>query len=451
MHRAAPWLFAVVVPGLPAQDVPSVADMTSKAHALAKRLSALQEGGSNSKEHKQDLAAATKAVDDFVEPVLGKPGYSLEHYVQISSPFLEVYAAAALKVAEAGLKHFPDSRFLYDHAGAARLHLAVERKPCKGRLDDLRAAEQSFRKALTLQPETFHAHVGLAQTLDLLGQQEEALRELDLAAKAVAAAKEKIPQLPLIRACMLLRANKPADALALLQSDQIDDETKKGVQILVLRAHALAGDAARVAAQAKAMEANGDPQRAALEHADALLWMGKKAEALKLLAKKPAVQKGSVEENEQAVLAQSYAALEQFAGATDFGASSPLRAALTKALGHAVVTMMPGKDGKTKEVDLSGSPVMMSHLLMSAPVEPIKQWGNRLLLVLCLKAAPAWKPGPEENLLKNALGVLPGPDDMPAVLLAMRYPVGDPDEVCGLASLRAAEKLQDKPAAPKKQ
>jgi hypothetical protein len=232
-----------------------------------------------------------------------------------------------------------------------------------------------------------------------------------------------------------------------LQSGQLDDESRNAAQVLILRAHALAGDAAKVAEQAKAMAAAGDAGRADLEQADALLWLGKKAEALKLLAKKPAGN-GS-EDNENSLLAQSYAALEQFANATEFGPSSPLRAALTKALGHSFKAALPDQGGKTQDVDLSGSPMMMAYTMTRAPAQPLKQWGNRLLLALCLKAAPGWKPATTEAFLSKSLKDMPGPDDLPGVLVAMCFAVGNPDEACGLASLRAAEKLQDKAPAKK--
>jgi len=445
MHRFAPWvLVALAIAPMNAQDPPGVQQMARQAQELGKRLGGLQEDAG---ENKKQIASACKEIDAFVEPMLGKPGYSLDHYVEVSSPLLAVYPAAALKVSEAGLKQFPDSRFLHDHVGFAHAKLADDQKPGAAWLTHMRAAEQAFRKSLTLKPETFHAHGGLCQVLDCLGQPEEALRELELTVKGAAEAQVPMPHLAFRRGSLLLRANKPAEALAALQSDTLDEAARESAQVLILRAHALAGDAAKVEAQAKAMEAKGDPQRVALEHADALLWLGKKAEAMKLLAKKPA--KGGEDESAQAQLAQSYAALEQFANATDFGAASPLRAALTKALGHAFKVMLPDKDGKMKEADLSGSPVMMAHLLQVAPIAPVKEWGNRVLMVLCLKAAPAWKAGPEETMVMKSIGALPGPDELPGVLLGMRYAVGDPNEACGLAGRRAAEKLQE-PAAPKK-
>jgi hypothetical protein len=446
MHRFAPWvLVTLATPPLNAQDPPGVQQMAQQAQELGKRLGGLQEDAS---ENKQQIASACKEIDAFVEPMLDKPGYSLDHYVQVSSPLLEVYPAAALKVSEAGLKQFPDSRFLHDHVGFAHAKLADDQKPGAVWLTHMRAAEQAFRKSLTLKPETFHAHLGLCQVLDCLGQQEEALRELELSVKGAAEAQVPMPHLALRRGSLLLRANKPADALAALQSGTLDEAAREAAQVLILRAHALAGDAAKVEAQAKAMAAKGDPQRVALEHADALLWLGKKAEALKLLAKKP--PKEGEDERGQALLAQSCAALEQFANASDFGAGSPLRAALTKALGHSFKAALPDKDGKLKETDLSPSPVMMAHLVQKAPAAPVKEWGNRVLMVLCLKAAPAWKAGPEEALVTKSIGVPPGPDELPGVLLGMRYAVGDPHEACGLASVRAVEKLQDKPATPKK-
>src|SRR5262249_37428621 len=131
----------------------------------------------------QSIQAAMKAIDDLVQPLLAEPGFTVEHYVEVSSPLLEEYAAAALKVAEAGLTHFPDSRFLFDHVGFAHTRIADESRPGKARMASLSAAEEAFRKGLKLQPDTYHAHLGLSQVLDLGMQPVEALRELAIGAK----------------------------------------------------------------------------------------------------------------------------------------------------------------------------------------------------------------------------------------------------------------------------
>jgi thioredoxin-like negative regulator of GroEL len=354
-----------------------------------------------------------------------------------------------VRVAEAGLKRFADSRFLWDHVGFATSKIAFEEQPSAAQMGRARKAADAFRKALTLQPDTYHAHLGLYQALDRLGEPEEALQQLEVAAKAATAAGEQLPLLPLLRGIALLHANKPADAVTSLQSDALPSEFKPAAQILTLRAYALAGDAAKVAAQIEALQKSDDSPRAALEGADALLWLGRKEDAMKLLAKKPAPAKEGDDEVEQAQLAQSFAALELFANATDFGAASPTRIPLGKALGHRFAAFLPDKSGKTREVDLSSSPVMMSSLLVSAPPEPMKDWANRLLQALCIEAMPAHKPSADESFLRASTHPR-GAEDLPAVLVAMRYALADPNEPCGLASRRAAEKLQGKPPAAKK-
>jgi tetratricopeptide (TPR) repeat protein len=448
----AAWI-ALVLP-LAAQELPAVADLAKQVHELAQQLAEARDAGGA--EDRAKVKTLTQAIDALIAPLLADEAKeaTVEHYVEASSPLLEPYPLAAVRVAEAGLKHFPDARFLYDHIGFAKTRLAADEKPCAQQLADFRAAEQAFRKALTLQPDTFHAHLGLFQALDHLGRYDEALQQLDVAAKT--AGSEAPPLLPLWRGCLLLRARKPAEAMAALQAEALqakvdaDGELKRYVLVLLLRAAALGGDAAKVAAQTQALKAADDSPAATLEAADALLSIGKKADAMKLLANKPAAAKDGGDETETAQLAQSFAALEVVANATDFGAASPLRIPLGKALGHAFLTMLPDKSGKTKEVDLSGSPVMMGSLLRSAPAAPPKEWGNRLLLALCIEAMPAHKPSAEETKVAAAVKDVAKAEDLPAVLAAMNYAVGDPTEPCGLASLRCAEKLQGKPPAAKK-
>jgi len=462
MHSFVPkgiaaWI-AFALP-LAAQELPGVAELASQVHELAQQLAEAKDA--DGAEAGEKVKALTKAIDELVAPLLadaaGAKQATVEHYVEASSPLLVPYPLAAVRVAEAGLKRFPDARFLYDHIGFAKTKLADDEKPCAQQLADFRAAEQAFRKALTLQPDTFHAHLGLFQALDHLGRYDEALQQLDVAEKT--AGNEAPPMLPLWRGCLLVRARKPAEALAALQADDLqarvaaDGELKKYVLALMLRAAALAGDAAKVAAQTQALKAADDSPAATLEAADGLLAIGKKADAMKLLANKPAAGKDSDDERELAQLAQSFAALEVVANATDFGAASPLRIPLGKALGHSFHSMGADKSGKPYDLDLSGSPVMMGVLLRRAPATPPKEWGNRLLLALCIEAMPAHKPSPEETFLRASVkDDLPKAEDLSAVLAAMNYAVGDPTEPCGLASGRAAAKLQEKlaPAPAKK-
>lgn len=444
-YLATALVLVCAAPPLSAQ-VPGVEAMVQEVRVLATRLQGLK---SSNAEQRLQRTEAVKAIDAFLEPLLAGHGWSLEHFVQVSSPLVEVYPEAVLRVVEVGLKRFPDARVLHDQTGLARLSMATRLKACAERLTALRAAEHSFRKALSVPPDSHTAHLGLSQVLDLSGRYGEALGQLDVAQRLAVAAEQALPLLPLWRGGLLLRAGKPAEALTVLNGEGINPALAAKVEVLVLRAHAMAGDLEQVESQAKSMAQKGDAARVALEHADALLWLGQRSEALALLAKKPVIEKGSEGAPAQALLAQSYAALELVATVTEFDPRSPVRVLLTKALGHSYSRALPDKEGKVREVDLSASPVLISHLLHTSPVQPVKQWGNRLLLVLCLKASPAWKPSPDEAVAVKAVSGLPSLKDLPAILLAMRFAVGDPEQACGLASWRIAESLQPRPAAPK--
>ncbi|HEX6813944.1 MAG TPA: hypothetical protein VF384_20140 [Planctomycetota bacterium] len=429
-----------------AQQTPSPQLLAQSTHELVQKLARLSEIEDPSFAQKAKLEAAQKELADLVATMAKGEGMTEDHFVQASSPLIETHTREALAISEAGVKRFPESRFLHDHTGFANTALAFRMQPSAARLTALLAAETAFRKALTCKPETFHAHMGLYQVLDPLGKCNEALVELEIAVKDPTAA-EALNLLWSRRASLLMRSGKPKDALKYLQGVEVPDDESVMKLRSVVRANALAGDATATQAAIKAMrDAEASPSTL-IEAADALAYLGKKAEALKLLAERPPKGPFKTEEEREAQLySQSGAAMEEFLKATDYSHTGPLRAALTKALGHSY-----GFYDSGKQIDLSSSPVMMSKLLADMPLfdQKIKDWGNHLLFVLSVRAAPAHKPGPDEQKMLGLLKGQPMPtaDDIAARLLALRYNVGEPDAVGVLMGLRAAEKLEVK-AAP---
>jgi tetratricopeptide (TPR) repeat protein len=431
--------FLLLAGTAPAQSVPSVAELTSTARELTAQHRDLHAVASRTGEQEQQLARCLTLLEALVARMEQTEGLSVEHYVEVSSPMIYVVPAQGVRVAEAGLKRFPDARFLWDHVGFARFSLAASLPPCAQRTAELQAAEQTFRKALALTPDTFHAHLGIYQVLAALDRCAEALAEFELAMRDEAA-RAALPEAWRHKVDLLLRCGRAADAVALLTA--ADAPTETDARILLLRARALAGDLEGVKA-ASADVGKGAEPRKIVDAADALAYLGKKKEALELLALLPARGTAeSVEGRARGLVLQCGAAMVVFWKASSFTPKGPLRAALTKALEHQIKaidsTKMP-----PKEADLSSSPVLIAQMLANMPAEPAKDWANRVLQVLSVRAIPGHKPGKFEAMVIEATKAqrIPGEDDLAAVFLAMRGDVGDP-ECCGvLTGLRALEKL----------
>lgn len=136
---------------------------------------------------------------------------------------------------------------------------------------------------------------------------------------------------------------------------------RAALQILLLRAHALAGDT------------------------DALAHVGETEAALALLAQLPPPGEGdAVAEREAWLYARTGAALAAFQRADDVHAE-PFRLAPTQVLDHHFLVGVGGPQGT--QTDLSSSPHLMLHMLAEMPPEPIEDLGNHLLFALCMRAA----------------------------------------------------------------
>ena len=443
--------FVLAVPVAPvvAQDAMPVEQLAATAQKLKAKLDRLAEIEKPSDAEKERIAATVQELSDLAEWIARQQGFTEQHYVEASSPFIQSHPKPALQITDAGLKLFPESRFLHDHRGFAQTKIAMDLHPCAARVKALQDAEAAFRKALTCKPETWHAHVGLFQVLDQLDKCDEALSELAIAEKDPAA-KEGFVIPWQLRASVLMRAGKPKDAVKLLTTEKIEAADTVDQLVLLVRANALANDAAATQAAITKLRAADTTPRSLIEAADALAYLGKKPDALKLLAQRPPLGKWSSEQERIAqIWSQCGAAMEVFWNATDFSPTGPLRGALTKALDHSFMFM---KDGK--EANLSSSPLMMCKLLEGAAQnvsEHIKDWGNHTLFVLSARAAPAHKPDASEQFMIDSYAKnndpIPGVDDIPARLLALRNNVGDPEAGGTLTGLRAIEKLEAKPPA----
>lgn len=427
-------------------EPPTVEQYARTATELATRHQELTAKGDQAQ-----LAACQKEVDAFVAGIEKQKGLSLDHYVQASSPLLNGCAAACIQVAEAGIAHYADSRFLWDHVGFARTQLATDTAPSAARVAALKLGEQAFRKAVSYQPDTFHAHLGLSQILSLLDRADEALDELELATKDDDG-KAALPNGWLHRAGLLVRVGRSKDAIALLTGGAVPEDGQAAAQVLLLRAHAIDGDAAATQALIGKLQKDAPGTRTLIDAADALAFLGKKAEALKLLAQRQKPAAGASEEREEMRLDQGAATLEAFWKATDYTPKGPLRAALTATLGHRFLVMDPAAKPKPKETEVGSSPLLMARLLAVAPEAPTKSWGDRMLQVLCVRAVRDYKASPFEKQVAEMTKAMRTPTeaDVPGVLLAMRWDVGNPDACGVLTGLRAIEKLEAKVAPAKK-
>lgn len=302
-----------------AQDAPPpVQELAGQAHQLVQQLVQMGEIEQPDAGQKAAYADALQALEQLAARVAKLEGLTVEHYVEVGSPMLEHFATQGLVVTDAGLKRFPDSRFLWDHAGLAHMSLAFAQKPCATRLAALKAAQQAFTKALPLAPDTHHAHLGLYQVLSHLDLPAEAIEQFELGMKDDAG-KAAVHGAWLAKSGLLLRLGRTKEALAVLTGPEVPDDARDVARILTLRAHALAGDAGAAQAVIKTMRDADPGPRSLVEAADALAFLGKKADALKLLAQRPPQGKWESEEERIAqILSASAAAMEAFWKATDF-------------------------------------------------------------------------------------------------------------------------------------
>lgn len=426
-----------------AAQAPSVRELAQQAHGIALAISTLKETEPPTATTAAELATAQKNLTAFVQKCRDATGLTAEHYVAASSPFLHTEPAAAIAISEAGLRHFAQARFLWDHVGIGHVQVASAGKPDRKFVASLRAAEQAFRRALPCEPDTYHAHLGLYRTLELLGDADGALVQFEATVQDPQGAAALGTEWPR-RASLLLRAGKAKDALRLLASDEAkadgDENTAAWLPILTLRATALTKDAAATTQAAMALVARDRSLRAAVHAADALAFVGKHDEALRLLAARPGAGPADDEERTWAKSAQ---ALTAFWAAKDRSSKGPLRLALTKALGHRF-EVMDGKQKPPAAVDLSSSPAAMAHLVAQAPTSAAKDWGNRILLALCLRAMPDHEPTPlEQQVMATSAATMPQLDDLPALQAAARFAVGDPEAGGALTGLFAIDLLSD--------
>lgn len=435
---------------LAAQGVPSLEELEKTVQRLRDqvRFRALKQP---TDEEAAALEQGEAELARFVETMTTLDGASERHYLLPIDAFLALYPSHALQLATAGLRRFPDSLQLLQASAIANFHVADQSFVNAARVHALQEAERTLRRMTALGCDSWTVHAGLARALDGLDRCEEALAELDAVALDPDGARDGTHR-PLQRVSLLMRAGRPKDALALLRAAAPGDATTATIDRLVLgvRACALAGDLVAARAAITSLREADHSTRALVESAAALAHLGENADALQLLATRPALAANADAGSDDTRWSRMAAATEALLRADDVSPAGPLRMALTTALD---LHCWMGSD-ETRH-DFNTSPIVMAKMLggMGMPEHPITVQGDHVLFVLCALAAPTHQPSGNERVLLDVFaqdGPIPDATDVPARLLAIRRNVGDPEIGGALTALRVIDKLtKSAPAAAK--
>lgn len=219
-------------------------DMAIEADQLIKQLLKAEDG---------QEAELEDRLQAFLAPLVNlDSGCTTDHYVFVSERFIRAeIPEIAVTVCNSGLEKFPDSRFLYDNRGLARLVQFNQAETLDEQDRAARAARDDFRKATTLEPDTYHAHGGLAQALECLGDYGPALE-----AWQKALAFKDLPHSKPHRkhGTLLMRNGRMSEAAAaFVKSRERGEADAHEAQVLEMRCLLLAGERERAIAAADAI------------------------------------------------------------------------------------------------------------------------------------------------------------------------------------------------------
>lgn len=428
---------------LVAQDAPSSESFEATVRQLREKVR-FRASKEPTEEEAAALAAGEHELSRFVESVERQQGLTERQYVLAADTFVTLYPAEALRLAHAGLRHFPESLRLLFGSATANIGVAETSFPSAARVRALEGAERSLRTMAKLGADTWPVHAAMARVLAHLDRCTEALAEFDAASRDPRG-EESLRGRTRTKVSLLLRAGQPLKAIEAMR-DTPEIATIDRL-VLTVRARALAKDLAATRAAIVTLRDAENSPRTTAEAADALGHLGERAEALRLLASRPATP--ATADRDALEWSRTCAALEVLLRCDDLGPASPLRMALTNALDH---HFWMGRD--ENRFDFRASPLVMMKMIggMGRPEAPITVQGDHLLFLLCAAAAPTHRPDDRERVLLDVFAQdgqpMPSGDDVPAHLLAMRENVGDPDAGCPLTALRIAEQIAPKPVAP---
>ncbi len=431
------------------EQLPPPADLSRIAVELASRIQGQLVPTGSPASRQQDRAAAESELRNFVDRVCAHDQLTPAHVVELSTALLESNPADCFRVAEAGVRRFPESLHLLDHLGRSRLRHADTTWPSAERLRSLRAARLAFTRAVERKHTSAATYLGLFAVQRELG--EPSLSVLD-AALAQRDAAEQIENPWLLRAGALLLLGKPEEAIRVLEQNQVPASMQATARILRLRALVLAGDAAPAQAQVPALLAADPSDRATAAAIDALLHLGQRAEALAVMRQRPV--RAAEQESPEAVerRQQAFSAFSALARNPEWSTSTRIVPALANALRFKfVATDWAGReeDGFEAPLDLSTSPPVLAALLpLSRRPGQESLWARHILLALSLRAGSRHEPtAAEASFLRTFTHEAQAPQaDLPAILLALRVAIADPDALGALAAHRVASELA-RPAA----
>ena len=426
------------------EQIPTPADLTKIAVELSRRIQSQLDPTQTPAARQQERAVAESELRSLLDRVCAHDQLTPEQVVALSNALLETRPAECFQVAEAGVRRFPESLRLLDHLGRSRLRHAATTWPSAERLRSLHEARQAFTRAVARTPTSAATYLGLFAVQRELG--EPSLAVLD-AALAQHDGAEQIENPWLLRAGALLLLGKAADAVRVLEQNQVPASMQAGARILRLRALVLTGDAEKAQTQVQALLAADPSDRATAAAIDALLHLGQRAEALAVMRQRPvrAAAQDSPEAVEQRQ--QAFSALSALARNPEWFTSTLVLPALAKALRFKfVVTDWRSReaDGFEAPLDLSTSPPVLARMLPLRPMPgPESLCANHILFALSLRASNGYEPAaPEASFLRTFTHAAQAPQaDLPAILLALRVAITDPDALGALAAYRVASEL----------
>ncbi|MCB9917195.1 MAG: hypothetical protein H6832_02170 [Planctomycetes bacterium] len=406
---------------------------------------------------KQILKAKTDQKDKladrlhtFLAPLLNKDtGCTTDHYVFVSERFLRAeIPEIAVMVCDKGIEKFPDSRFLYDNRGLAHLVEFNQADTLDEENRAARAARDDFRKALTFEPDTYHAHAGLAQSLECLGDYGPALEAWE---KALAFKDLPHAELHRKHGTLLMRNGRMSDAAAAFaKSRERGEPDAHAARILEMRSLLLAGERERAVAAARASLTAREPRHESLllaavdvcaEASD-----GKTIDLLdRLMATDRTLPPANEDESPADVIrhrGEARAALRVLF--TEAGKALPaaLRESIRKAVGHQVLMQ-----GLGAQKELENHPLLV-FLLCEHRDWSEKAWAEELLVALCahsiLEAAPS-------DMCRNIatamageeidLGALLEPEELRSRITGLEKTIFDPTFPAAFAARRLMRQL----------
>ncbi len=346
-------------------------------------------------------AGASEAVDAAIAAIEASPK-ALDHeqwFAAAQMLFRVQQAERCIHVCELALANQEDPSGLLDFLGMSHIAAAGDAATDVAMREHAVAAEKAFRRAREGKVVTIPAHVFMHQALFIDCRFDEALADYDAVA-ADGRFADHLPDARRARGLFLTCAGRWEEALAVLQDEDIDAETRSEQEPLLIRALAMAGQTAKSVEIARARWGKQPDATNLALLADALGADAKFDEALQLLRDHPVEEIAGDPWNVTAIRRQSRATFEYLLSLHDVNPKD-LREQLARRLGHRPQVLV-GKVLGDGSIKLDSSPLIMGATVRKAPMGA-KGWGNDLLLLLCVVDAKGHVPFESEAALTSSL------------------------------------------------